>query len=397
VTETEGELQAMLTQAQRQSPGPARWTALDAVFRHADAAENLQFGFQARLTAMEDLHDHGEWARMLMAFSWCLDTFDRHPEATGPNAAFELLWRYKWVIWQATQFPGIRLDRLEALLADMRRRYLEGGHSLHAVYQHEGLVAHHRGDSDAAEHWYAEMALARRDRLSDCVACVPTDVVAHLVACGRDVEALAMGTPYLTGGCSEQPDSMISELLLPYLRTGRFDEAVTCYLRAYNTTEDKRGLIEWIGRGLEFCALTGNEEYALPTVQRYLPWLERPASPYAAKEFAVAAAQVLGRLEVAGKAQAPLARRSDDGTRRWESTIEATRAELVGLARRIAAEFDARNGNDHHAAQVEARLTMEPFATHLPLTILRGRAIPVSEGRAALDPLEQNREYLPEA
>jgi tetratricopeptide (TPR) repeat protein len=388
VTSAEADLQAMLAQAQSLSPGPARWTALDAVFRHADAAENLAFGFHARLDTLWDLSEHGEAARLLLAFSWCLATFDQHPKVARKVDTLQLLWAYKWAIGQATDFPGIAMDQVNALIDDMQRRYTEGGHSLHAVYQRRAKLAHHLGDREAAEHWYAEMAVARRDDLSDCRACVPTGVVVHLVASGRDEEALALGAPYTDSSqCPSQPRSMIGQLLLAYLRTGRYDEAVARYRRAYGKPQDKRGWIDWIGRGLQFCALSGNEKHALPIVERHLPWLDRPASPADAMEFAVGAAQVLGRLEVAGRAQAPLARRSDDGTRRWESTIEQTRAELVALARGVAAEFDARNGNGHHSDRVEARLAAEPLVTYLPLKAPRGRGIPVPEGKKALDAL----------
>jgi hypothetical protein len=359
----------MLAEAKRLSPGPARWSALDAVFRHADAAENVAFGFRARFDAMWDLGEHGEYARLLLAFSWCLDTFDRHPEVVGKNDALYLLQRYTWVIGDAIEFPGVAIARVEALLVDMERRYTEGGYSLHAVYQGRAKLAHHLGDGSAAAHWYAEMATARLDSRFDCAACVASGLAAHLVASGRDEEALVIGAPFTTGGCDVQPHLMISRLLMPYLRTGRYDEAVACYLRAYGQPQDKRGWIDWIGLGLEFCALSGNAEHGLPTVARHLPWLEKPASPFTALEFAVGAAQVLGRLAATGRAQAPLSRRSDDGTRRWDSTIEQTRAELVALARGVAAEFDTRNGNGHHLARVEARLEAVPLVTHLPLTV----------------------------
>ncbi|GGM59469.1 hypothetical protein ACFFX1_41480 [Dactylosporangium sucinum] len=379
----EPDLQRMLTEAYGLERGPARWAALDAVFRHADAAGNAAFGFRARMSAISDLHHGGEYARVLTAFSWCLATFDRQPELTTGYDAHQLLWQYKWVVWEITQFPGVPLDRATGLLDDMQRRYQEGGHSLHAVFQHRGLVAQHLGDLAGASRWYGEMLTARRDALSDCAACVPSGHVAHLVAAGRYEEAVEVGSPYANGGCTEQPHWMLSELLMAYLRTGRIDEAVQGHKRAYERIRDSRHHLELIGLNLEFCGLSGNERHALPIVERHLPWLDRPSSPYAALEFASGAALVLRRLAERGDADAPIHRSSDDGTRHWVSTVGQTHDELAVLARKLAAEFDARNGNDHHGRRIEARLAAAPIVEELPLTVLSGRPIAPARGGEA--------------
>ncbi|MET7398815.1 hypothetical protein ABZS66_35535 [Dactylosporangium sp. NPDC005572] len=383
MTTPEPDLQRMLTEAYGLERGPARWAALDAVFRHADAADNPAFGFRARMSAISDLHHSGEYARALTAFSWCLATFDRAPELTTAYDAHRLLWQYKWIVWEVTQFPGVTLDRATGLLDDMQRRYQAGGHSLHAVFQHRGLVAQHLGDLDGAGRWYGEMLTARQDALSDCAACVPSGHVAHLVAAGRYEQAVEVGAPYTDGGCTEQPHWMLSELLMAYLHTGRLDEAAKGRKRAYERIRDSRHHLELIGLNLEFCGRSGNERHALPIVERHLPWLDRPSSPYAALEFASGAALVLRRLAERGDAGAPIRRRSDDGTRQWVSTVGQTHDELVVLARKLAAEFDARNGNDYQGRRIEARLAAAPVVGELPLTVLGGRPIAPVPGGAA--------------
>ena len=227
MTTSDAELEEMLRAAYRLGNGPAKFAALDTVFRHADAAGNTRFAFRARLNALHDLHHCGEYTRAFMAFSWCLTTFDRHPEVTAPDDEHSLLWRFKWIVWELSQFPAVPLDRTVALLDDMQRRYQAGGHSLHAVYQHRGLVAVHLGDLPAAGHWFEEMVTARRDGLSDCRHCVPSSHVSYLVAAGRFEEAIDVGTPYTSGGCTEQPQWMLSELLSAYLHTSAI-QVVSC-------------------------------------------------------------------------------------------------------------------------------------------------------------------------
>ncbi|MEE6259164.1 hypothetical protein [Plantactinospora sonchi] len=388
MTTSERDLQRMLQQAHTLPRGAARFAALDAVFRHADAAGNTEFGFNARMSAMSDFHHGGDPARLFLAFSWCLAHLDRHPESVGHHER-SLLWNFKWVVWSLPQFPDIPLERTMAVLDDMERRYRLGGHSLHAVYQHRWLVAHHVGDLTAAEQWYDRMLTAPRDSLSDCHACVPSGQVRHLVSLGRYEEAITVGAPFKNGGCTEQPQWMLAELLPPMLHTGRYDDAVEAFRNGYARARGDRHHLDNLGQYLLFCGLTGNEVRGLDIIERHLGWLERPSSPYAAMEFASAAAQVLGRLQATGQGDRTVRRRSEDGARRWESRVDELADELATHARELAARFDARNGNNHQGGRVEARISAPPLVGQLPLTVLAGRRPDDrrEKGRATVDAL----------
>lgn len=387
MTTTVEELTEMLHEAHRMSRGPARYAAYDAVFRHADAAGHIEFGFRARMSTLSELHHHGEYARSLMAFTSCLSTFDAHPEVTRGGDEHTLLWRFKWMVWALTQFSGLPMERAAAVIDDMERRYRAGNHSLHAVHQHRAIFATHLGDLTAAGHWLGEMRTARRDSLSDCAACVPTSEVEFLVATGEFEEAVRVGAPYTGGGCTEQPHQILSQLLLPYLRTGRHALAAEAHRKAYQRIRDNRHYLELIGLHLQFCGLTGNEEHGLKIIERHLSWRERPSSPFAAMEFASGAALVLRRLVDSGRGDLPLRRQTDAGDRRWESTVAETHAELAAAARAEATAFDARNGNAYQSDRVEARLTAEPIVASLPLTVVSGRPIAAHPDKAAVDAL----------
>ncbi|GAB2597017.1 hypothetical protein Aab01nite_72480 [Paractinoplanes abujensis] len=387
MTAADAELERMLAEAHEHGHGPAYFAALDTVFRHADATGRTEFAYRARMNALHDMHYAGEYARAFMTFSWLLATFDRHPELTTSYDEHTLLWRFKWIVWELSQFSGIPLDKTKALLDDMQRRYQAGSHSLHAVHQHRAMMATHLGDLEAAGQWFEQMAAARRDSLSDCQACVPTTEVEYLVARGEYEEAVRVGSPYAFGGCTEQPQQILSHLLLAYLHTGRTAEAVRAHKSAYQRIRDSRHYLELIALNVQFCGLTGNQEYGLTLVERHLPWLDRPASPYAAMEFASAAALVLRRLIDEGAGDTPVRRATGNGARRWQSTAAETHADLVTLARSLAADFDRRNGNSHQSGRVEARLAAAPLADHLPLTVLAGLPISAHPGKPAVDEL----------
>ncbi|MFB9236272.1 hypothetical protein ACFFWC_12050 [Plantactinospora siamensis] len=371
---SENDLRDMMAEVYRHPPGPARSAAFDTVMRHADAAGATEFAFRARMNAIWDFHMGGDYTRAFMAFSWCVATFDRHPEFAG-GSEHDLLWKYKWIVWELPQFPAVPLERTVALLDDMERRYRQGNHSLHAVYQHRGLVAHHLGDLDEADRWFDRMVDAKRDSLSDCAACVPSSLVQHHVARGRYEDAVRAGAPYTRGGCVEQPKAILSDLLPAYLHTGRTAEAVEAHRVAYRQLRDGRHYLASIALHLQFCGLTGNEEHALPIVERHLPWLDRPASPYAAMEFTAAAALVLRRLAETGAGDRPVRVRGDDGTTRAPATVRSVLADVTARTRALSAQFDARNGNTYQSRRTEACMAAEPLLDRLPLTVLAGRPI----------------------
>src|SRR5262249_54027852 len=149
-----------------------------------------------------------------------------------------------------------------------------------------------------ADEWFARWSAAPRDQNSDCVGCDPTSKVEHLAARGLDEEAVALAAPVLAGQltCIEQPQAILTELLLPYLRTGRLTEAAEAHRRAYRRLRGNIADLAGISTHVTFCALTGNEMRGLEIVERHLGWLDAAPSPFAAMWFAASAALLLGRL-----------------------------------------------------------------------------------------------------
>src|SRR5439155_21354974 len=170
---TPGEIRRLLTEAGSLPFGPGRSALVEEAVRHADALDDLDLRFDARMAATEAYHIGGEPAKAFVTFSWCLTEFDRDPSGRS-RADDELLrWHFKWIAGSLTDFPEIPLARTYAVLDDMERRYRLGGHSLHAVYAERWEVAHHIGDPEAAAEWFARWSAAPRDENSDCEGCDP--------------------------------------------------------------------------------------------------------------------------------------------------------------------------------------------------------------------------------
>jgi hypothetical protein len=354
---TRDQVERLIRQCWDAPYGPGQIALADEAIRHADALGDPELQFEARLAGTEAYQMGGEPAKTFVTFSWCLAEYDAHPGRYGPREDSLLRWYFKWVAGSLCRFPEVPLERTYAVLDDMERRYRLGGHSMHAVYQHRWLVASHVGDTAAADEWYEKWTMSPRDENSDCAGCDPTDRVEHLADRGRDEDAVALAGPVLAGRltCAEQPQAILTSLLLPYLRTGRLDEARDAHVRAYRAHRHQRSDLSSIADHVLFCALTGNEARGLELVDRHLDWLERAPSPYAELEFAGSAAVVLRRsavrdLEFRGGAAGELG------------------DQLAARARGLAARFDARNGTPHQSERIEERLAIEPVVAHLPLT-----------------------------
>ncbi|MDG4826260.1 hypothetical protein O7635_30795 [Asanoa sp. WMMD1127] len=355
----------MLDQAREMPYGAAQIALLEQAIAHADAQRLADEAFEARMLATTGYVYGGEPARSFVTFSWCLTEFDQDPVRYG-RWTHHLLWSFKAMVSAMTKFPEIPLARTTDVLDDMERRWRAGGHSPHAVYAHRHYVARHVGDLEAAERWFDRWSAAPRDDLSDCVGCDPTGKAHWLAVRGRDEEAIALAEPVLAGrlSCTEQPQSIYTTLLRPYLRTGRAEAARDAHRRAYRLHRTRLADLADIADHVVFCALTGNEALGLEIVERHLDWLERSPTPLATMNFSAAAALVLGRLD------------RHSGLTVGGRPVGAVAEELTARALDLAARFDARNGTGHQSEQVRRTLAATPLGEGVALAAAGSRLAP---------------------
>ncbi|MEV4623970.1 hypothetical protein AB0J74_35330 [Asanoa sp. NPDC049573] len=345
----------MLDQAREMPYGAAQIALLEQAIAHADAQRLADEAFEARILATTGYIYGGEPARSFVTFSWCLTEFDHDPVRYG-RWTHHLLWSFKAMVNAMTKFPEIPLARTTDVLDDMERRWRAGGHSPHAVYMQRHLVARHVGDVGAAQEWFERWSTAPRDDLSDCIGCDPTGKAYWLASRGRDEEAIALAEPVLAGrlSCTEQPHSIHTALLLPYLRTGRTEAARDAHRRAYRAHRTRLADLADIAEHVRFCALTGNDALGLEIVERHLDWLDRSPTPWATMTFAASAALVLRRLDSRGLTV---------GGR----PAGAVADELATRALDLAARFDARNGTGTHTARTRETLATTPIGASFSL------------------------------
>nr|MDT0662747.1 hypothetical protein [Micromonospora sp. DSM 115978] len=369
-TPTPDDLWRLLRQAAEMPYGSGQIAAVEQIIRQADASDDGELKFIARMQATTSYVYGGEPAKSFVTFSWCLADYDRDPRPYHERQIRYLLWHFKYMINAMLNFPEIPLDRTYAVLDDMERRFREGGHSLQAVHKCRHRVARHLGRDDEAAEWYRRWTTTPRDDLSDCAGCDPSSQALYLAASGRDEEAIAVAEPVLAGRltCTEQPHGILSSLLLPYLRTGRRDAARDAHRRAYRAVRGNLADLWDIGDHVEFCALTDNDARGLEIIGRHLDWLDRAPSPAAAMSFAAAGALVLRRLTDAGHGGLTVHRRGAADRPAADVPVADLCAELSTAATDLAARFDGRNGSPAQSEWVTVRMSREPIGPHLPLS-----------------------------
>ena len=395
MTTSAAELWQLLGQAEEMPYGAAQIALVEQLLRHVDEAGDPQLAFCGRLFATTAYVYGGEPGKAFVPFSWCVADFDRNPQPYHQRWQHNLLWLFKAMISALTKFPEVPLERTYAVLDDMERRYRESGHGMQAVHKHRYIVAAHIGRWDEADAWYERWQATPRDSLSDCAGCDPSSVAAYLSSRGRFADAVEHADPVLSGNltCSEQPQTILAELMVPYLMVGRADDAAAAHRRSYRLERGNLADLADIGAHVAFCARTGNEHRGLEILQRHLDWLERPPSPFAAMEFAAAGSLLLRRLTALGHGDATITRA---GTRAGRDEITAAELadELAARATELAAHFDARNGTDHQSRRVADKLAAEPYEAGVTLSPT-ARPAPVQTAPAPEVPAEPAVEPVP--
>ena len=304
--------------------------------------------FEARMLATTAYTYGGEPAKSFVTFSWCLAEFDRDPAPFHARTEHDLLWHFKYMVSALTEVPRgaagphLRGARRHGAPLPGRRPQPAGGATSTGT-----LVARHVGDRRGRPSWYERWSTDAPRRPLRLRGLRP-DRPGHATCAsrGRDEEAVALAEPVLAGRltCTEQPQTILTALLVPYLRTGRLEEAArrapAGVPAACAATSPTCGTI---GDHIAFCALTGNEARGLEIVQRHLDWLDRAPSPAAAMDFAA----VGGAAAAPARRAGPRRRRScTAGDQRRTSRPPSWPRELAACATALAARFDARNGTD---------------------------------------------------
>lgn len=344
--------------------GPAHREAAATVLAAAQERGDLdaEFAARMRLTAEGVMSGISELA--LANFAWCAAKHAEDPARfVGPadDSSDTIFWQYKWMPGLLSGSPAFSAAQIFEVLDDFEATYRKAGLPLSAVAGAQFETAIGMGRVDDAVRLGEIAAQTPRDDFSSCAACTPANYVDLALLRGDEAEAIKIALQVWDDGdgCAEEPESMLSRVLLPLLRAGNTERALEAYEYSYDSARGEADQVENQSLAALFASITGNHDIALAITERHLAGLGHGAlrerdQIKAGLNFAV----VLDRYAAARRAD--VAVRASTNAALQGLVPDAGRplrvpelaSVLWGIAEDLAARFDERNGTDYWAQRL---------------------------------------------
>ncbi|MFI0481958.1 hypothetical protein [Actinomadura sp. 9N215] len=352
------------------------WRTMQDILGEAEALGDTELLFEARLAYGWSLRGK-EWKKdtreifseWLGLLRFCLTMWRDEPDAF-PEHNVTAMWNQFFnildIFIRLYPEPAARVHRL---IDELERQCPPSRTKVRTVLGHYRMeIEARRGNVAEVERLWRSFQLAEMPVghvLPDGVAEVGATMWERL---GRDDRAIETLTPVLTGQITPREGHVyVDGLLMPYLRTGRTDEAVAAHQSTYARTGMK---LEDIAAHLEFCARTGNEERGLDVLHRNLERLGGTVTTVQQMWTAAAVALLCNRAAERGL-DAEWAWSCEEDGCDCESAPLRSYAELGGQKRWWALEFamklDELDGTSFSTEAIMKRLHAEPLVDRLEL------------------------------
>ena len=350
--------------------GPKASALVAEAVSWADALGDEDLRVATRLALTEAYQQGNEEWKALAPFVWNLARYQRRPELFDDAQVRTLRWHFKWAVAVAGANPKVSKDKVRQLEASLEEFYRAEGASMHVVHGERASVAGLLGLEEEAAEELAAWRATHRDENADCEGCDPMRQVAFAYRTEAWELAVATAVPVLTGavGCSVQPQTTQSLVLLPLLASGRPRAAWEAHLRSYREIRRTPKALISLAYHLEYLALVRRVDRGMVILRRHLPWLAQAESAYVLLSALRGMSLVLREAERAGRGEEALGVEVPAADL-WfplpglasSTTISRAYAEMTGWARRLAQQFDVRNGNSTISDHLERSLVRAAF------------------------------------
>ncbi|MFT4231627.1 MAG: hypothetical protein QM606_02470 [Leucobacter sp.] len=360
--------------------GVARTAAAEAARRRIEADGSTERLAEALIDLVEAHVFTGEPAKASEVFAELLRVWDEAPGLFDPSDRRNLFWEYKWIAVDLPDDPEIAPARAEAVLADMERRFALAGHGLSSVRMSRFHWAWRTGAADAEAARLTWVA-GPRDDFDDCRACTIGQQVDFFTDTGRYPEAVRLALTQ-DADCNLEPARTRYALALSALLEGDETLAGAALRQAVSCDDgDATDFGPARGQGFEALARGGDLERALRRLRNDHPGLlRRAASPLARLRFLLGVLAGLSANLDLGDSPTGL---HEAGWR----TVRELHGWVLAEAERLAARFDARNGNGAYAERLARALRASRAPRPLPSgTDARARGDGSGAGAASASP-----------
>lgn len=342
------QLEELQSEAWGLEASPAKVAILEQAVKLADSLEDLDEGFSLRQELVEAATFGGVDDRALVAFAWCLAQSDKDPDRFPEE---DLLWKYKWVLAGISDFPGVSVEKIHAMEDDFEARLKRSGYGLRSLYKLRMDNANDMGFLREGKNYQTKWRKARRDGMVDCHACELDAEVSALVADGKYAEAIEAARPIMNGriGCHTVPQRTYADVIIAELSQGHVEKAGEAYAAGYPQVAGNPDFLSTVGWHLCYLTRVLDVPRGLKLIERHLPWASQTNNPSERMAFYSRVGTFFERL--AGERPKPRKVRIPDTLQIHNEDDRYAPADLAAWfqaeAAKLAARFDARNGNGY--------------------------------------------------
>jgi cellulose synthase operon protein C len=345
---TRDDLDELLDEIDSMDDSPTRLSLLHRAIDGADQLQEVELGYQLRQVLIGTALEIGKGDQLAVAFSWCLAQYDQNPQRFESDET-QILWRFRWVIDELTDYYQVSKQQLESLVEDMTRRYEAAGVSLRAVHMLKLNVALKLWDKKTAADCLKSFRKSRRDLFSDDPDSELGFEVLYDIECGRYKLAASKGEKFLSGPLGEEFNTtkIRSMMAVPLVLLGDIEKAVFCHRTAVKYAKSNPRHVGRVACHINFLTITDNTSEAVKlfttSLDTALVWID----PWGKMIFLAAGLFLFEHLAKVG--DKPVKMRLPESFEHRNAKGSYVPSELAKQLRAdteaLVDEFNARNGN----------------------------------------------------
>ena len=314
---------------------------IEEAIKSADAANDVDAGYDARKMLMEAAYEIGLPKKQLLAFAWMIKQYEA--EAIRIDE-FDLMWKYKWVVNNVVDFPEISRQQIERLLDDMKQKYLNLGYSLKPYLKLRAMIAMSMGQVEEVPHLVKEWKAAKKDYMNDCPACETNDEVCLQFFHHEYQHTVDKARALISGRqkCGEVPHLTNGMLALAFWQLGNQEAAEERFKKGYKLTKGNADFLNVNADFVQYLVASEQWQLAQDVLNNELKVLPDSENKFRQYRLYAAAAVFLQAAHKQG----------------LNVDLALDAATIKTQAEQGAKAFDARNGNDYYTQQLTTQLAV---------------------------------------
>lgn len=361
----------LMAQADTLRDGSTKISLIEQAVKLAETHQDEKREFEAKLELMTAVTFGGEPEKMLVLFPWLIAKCDENKEEYSTS---RVLWTYKWVMESLPDYSELSKAQINSAMDDMETRFRKENYKERTIFEFRRILAMKFGDMEEAKKWEEAYANAPAATLVDrwlgvanCEACELNNELDYFLFAKEEDKALSAAAPILSGqmSCGEVPHNTYPKLLLPLMKRDRLTEAANYFQRGVSLIRGNKKLLKEHSEMITFAALTGNFPKAIKMLEENLEsTLESKDADGRFRMFLAARLlfeclknKKLNRIRMNMPGNFPL---NSDAV---DYSVDELREWFWEEARKIAQNFDRRNGNTHYSKMLENNLRLSEYAT----------------------------------